>query len=264
MLVPQTVSYFFSSDPDSGAQNVSADGSAFSVYLDRPLGLPTNAVGATLGVISATIWNNTFNISADIGNNVFQYYENALLYNHVIPDGQYTVTTLLNFFQLSLTADGFPADSISIAGDSSTQKVIVTAKTLFQLDMTVDLRFILGFNSQLVPAVPNFTNDTTVYADNVAEFNRVDLYQIKSDIVSGGIPVNNQNNNIIASVPITARSGSQIVYQPFNLTEVNASELIGYKKNTFRVELLDQLGRPTPTNGEIYTFVLRFKYFLKE
>jgi hypothetical protein len=263
MLVPQTVSYFFSSDPNSGAQNVSADGSSFSVYLDRPLGLPTNAVGANLGVISATIWNNTFNISQNIGNNVLRYFDSGTPYTHVIPDGQYSVETLLNYIQLSLTVDGFPIDSIAITGDGSTQKVILTVKSNFQLDVTLDLRFILGFDSQLVPVAPSAT-DVTVYADNAAEFNRVDLYQIKSDIVSGGIPVNNLANNIIASVPITARSGSQIVYQPYNLTEVDASELVGYKKNTFRVELLDQLGRPTPTNGEIYTFVLRFKYFLKE
>jgi hypothetical protein len=263
MLIPKTQSYYFSSDPNTGAANISADGSSFQVVLNKPLGLPKNAKGATLGVISATIWNNSFNISQAIGNNVLRFVTGGTTYTSTIPDGLYQVSTLLNFIQLSLTSNGFPEDSISIAGDSSTQKIILTVKAGFQLDLTLDLRFILGFNSQIVPPAPSAT-DLTTYADKEAEFARVQLYQIKSDIVSGGIPVNNQNNNIIASVPITAPSGSQIVYQPFNLTEVDASELVGYTKNTFRVELLDQEGRPTPTNGEIYTFVLRFKYYLKE
>ena len=62
-------SYFFSSDERNGAQNKSQDGSTFSVQLNNPISIPKESIYCTLEVSSATIWNNTPNISSAIGNN---------------------------------------------------------------------------------------------------------------------------------------------------------------------------------------------------
>ena len=50
VLVPKSQAFFFSSDETSGARNVSADGSTFTIYLDTPISLPQAAMDATIEV----------------------------------------------------------------------------------------------------------------------------------------------------------------------------------------------------------------------
>ena len=73
VLIPKSASFFFSSDSANQAQNVSADGSQFTVVLNSPLALPKGAMAATLSVSQANIWNTSYNISAAFGNNVFRF-----------------------------------------------------------------------------------------------------------------------------------------------------------------------------------------------
>ena len=65
MLLKKQFSFFLSSDPESGAQNVAIDGSSFSVNLNSPIMIPARAVSAELSVIQANIWNDSANISVD-------------------------------------------------------------------------------------------------------------------------------------------------------------------------------------------------------
>ena len=52
-----TESYFFSSDPLAGAQNVSADGTTFTVKLSEAITISIDAVAPEVGVVTAAIWN---------------------------------------------------------------------------------------------------------------------------------------------------------------------------------------------------------------
>ena len=84
-LLQKQQSYFFSSDPRSGALNLSPDGSDFTVQLDRPISLP-KCLDATLEVTTASVWNVSPNVSALIGNNklyIHTDYEPAALTRRV-------------------------------------------------------------------------------------------------------------------------------------------------------------------------------------
>jgi hypothetical protein len=256
MLIPKNLSFFFSSNPVAGATQVSADGSKFSVLLNTPLHIPKDAVGVSMAVTQASIWNNAFNVSSVIGNNSFNYNFGGTALSAVIPDGQYNVPDLAAFFDRTLTANGHDPLGIQIEADNATQKIILTVAANFEMDFVLGtIRLLLGYT----PAV----KIAGVYSgENIASFDYVNLYQIKSNILSVGIPVNSLSNGIIASVPILVDPGSLINYNPQNPIEVDGSELAGHNKSSFNFELLDQSERAVPTNGETFSFVVQIKYYI--
>jgi hypothetical protein len=147
-----------------------------------------------------------------------------------------------------------------ISGDDATQKTILTFLNAGdQVDFTQanSVREILGFNSRVVTSASAGFNE---FSDSTAAFNRVNSYLIKSTLVSQGLNINNIGAGVIASVPITVSPGSQINYQPRNPIPIDASELVGQSKNVFTFSLLDQSLRPAPTAGEMYNFVVIFRW----
>ena len=58
-------SFFFSSDTEAGAQNVSSDGTRFSVQLADPIAIFNGALACELGVVTASIWNNSPTLAPD-------------------------------------------------------------------------------------------------------------------------------------------------------------------------------------------------------
>ena len=262
VLIPKSTSFFFSSDPLNKAQNVSQDGSEFSVMLDTPISLPQGAVSATLCVNQASIWNTSYNISASFGNNKITIVEAGIPITLTIPDGLYSLGGLNAYLSTQFTNQGQPSNLITISGDDATQKTIITFfKAGDQVDFTQpnSVRVILGFNARVVVSLSAGFNE---YSDEPANFNRVNSYLIRSNLVSQGIPVNSIGQGIIAQVPITVPPGSQINYSPFNPIPVDASELIGIGKNTFSFNLYDQNLRATPTASETWNFVLVLNYFI--
>ena len=80
---------------------------------------------------------------------------------------------------------------------------------------------------------------------------------MRSNLVHGGIQLNSNPQQIIATVPIAPiNPGSQISYQPPNVVWFNANELIGATKSLLRFELLDQQLRATPTAGEDWSITV--------
>jgi hypothetical protein len=61
----RTQSFYFSSSPAAGAQNLSADGSQFEINFDTPLHVPAGATVCEMDLLTATVWNTGFNISAE-------------------------------------------------------------------------------------------------------------------------------------------------------------------------------------------------------
>ena len=266
-LVRKTAPFFFNSDPTAGARNISVDGSRFDIQMDTPVSVPREAVGVNLSVVQATIWNTAHNFSAEIGNNIFKYSYLGVAYTLTIPDGQYSLDAFETFVHNDFVERGFPADLIDFYEDSATQKVVLIFKTPQNtyVDFTVanSCREVFGFESRLAPLQPNTqTTPLAEAADNIAAFNRVNSFLIKSNFISNGIPTNSSASGVIASVPIDVRSGSQIVYSPRIPVSIDASELVGQSKNYFSVSLTDQLERPVNTNGEKYTVLVVLEYFI--
>ena len=209
----------------------------------------------------ASIWNISCNISASFGNNRFNFVSSEVSYALTIPDGLYSLSGLNAYFATQFVNLGFPSNLIIISGDDATQKTILTfLNPGDQVDFTRSnsVRVILGFDYSLIVSPSARFNE---FSDEPANFNRVNSYLIRSNLVSQGIPVNSIGQGIIAQIPITVAPGSQINFSPQNPIPVDASELVGIGKNVFQFSLLDQNLRPSPTAGETCDFVLVLNYF---
>ena len=131
-LLERTVSYIFNSDPASGSQNLSADGSTFQVTLNDPIRIPAGAVNCTAGVIQASPWNSSPNIAAAFGNNLFRFTTTvapAGTYTLTIPDRLYSVAGLNAYLSGQFANLGLPPNLIAISGNDATQKSVVTILT---------------------------------------------------------------------------------------------------------------------------------------
>jgi len=260
VLIPKSASIFFSSDPSVGAKNISSDGSTFTVYLNTPIGIPKSAVDATIEISSASVWNTSFNISADFSNNNFTFTSSAVVHSITIPDGLYSLGGLNSYLATQFVNLTLSPSVISFSGDDATQRCVMTflnAGDSVNFTVATSVREILGFNSRVVVSPSAGYNE---YSDLSANFNRVNSYLIRSNIVSQGIPINNIGAGIITSIPITVPPGSQINYQPQHPIPVDASELIGQSKNVVTFSLLDQSLRTASTAGETYDFVMIFRW----
>lgn len=261
-LLERTISYIFNSDPASGSQNLSADGSTFQVSLNDPIRIPAGAVNCTAGVIQASPWNSSPNIAASFSNNLFRFTTTvapAGTYTITIPDGLYSVPGLNAYLSGQFVNLGLPANLISISGNDATQKSVVTILTTGDsIDFTIanSVRTVLGFNSIVITAP---SANYSFFSNNTASFNRVNNFIIASNIVSVGIPINSQSQGVIASIPISAVPGSQISFSPQNVVWFSASELIGQPKVNLQFSLLDQDLRPVIA-VDYYSFVLCLKY----
>lgn len=261
--VPQNITFYVSSNPANGARNLSSDGSEFEIQLNSPLHIPRDAKSVILSVPQSSIWNNSFNISVDIGNNNFTYYQAGTPKPHTIPDGQYSLASLNSAIQRFLADDGYSIDSIEFLGDVATNKLILSVATGFRVDFSVANApaEILGFDPLMTPAlIPDAP--TLVYAPYIAQFNRINSYLIKSNITNYGIPINANYNGLIAQVPISAPPGSLIVYAPNNPSKVAADDLVSFSKNSIQFQLLDDQQRRVDTNDEYWDFILSIDYLI--
>ena len=219
-LLERQQSWMFNSDPDAGAQNVSANGATFQMSLNTPIRVPKEAVDCTMGVLQSSVWNTSPNIAAEFNNNVFKFTTSeapADTYTWTIPDGLYSLAGLNSYLASQFTNLGLPSNLITLSGDSATQKSIVTFLTSGdRVDFTVanSVREVIGFNSVVITAP---SSNYSFYSNNEAEFNRINALVIASNLVAGGIPVNNSSRGIIATIPISAAPGSQINYSPTNV-----------------------------------------------
>jgi hypothetical protein len=255
---------YYSSDPTTGAQNVSADGSTFSVQLNAPLRIPANAVDCTISVLQASVWNTSPNIAAAFGNNVFSFVVAETPYTIVIPDGLYSLSGLNAYLSSQFVNLGLASNAIVLSGDEATQRTVLTFSAVGdRVDFTVanSVREVLGFDARIAPPLPGAPSiGFNEYSDGPAAFNRTNSYIITSDLVSDGIPVNSTAANVLVNIPIDAAPGSQVNYAPRNPLPIDAMELVGAIKNQFSFQLRNQTLETIPTAGELYSLVVEFVY----
>ena len=197
------------------------------------------------------------------GNNVFSYTTSSApagTYAVSVPEGLYSLNALGAYLNNAFTNNGHSASLFVLSGDDATQKSIVTISTIgdsVNFAVANSIGLLLGFGNVVITAAVAGENE---YSENAASFNRVDGYYVRSNIVSGGLPVNSTTTGIIASIPITVGPGQVINYEPTNPVWVDASDLIGRGRQNRSFGLIDQLSRPTPTAGEVYSLVLMLRW----
>jgi len=256
----RTQSFYFSSSPAAGAQNLSADGSQFEVNFNTPLHVPAGATVCEMGLLSATVWNTSFNISAEFGNNIWRCVVGGATVAFSIADGLYSLDNLNSYINKALQNLGYQPDRFIISGDDATQRTVITiAAAGDAVDFTVanSTAQLLGFTTTVIIAA---TNGQHFYSPNEAKLNRTNLYLLTSDLVTTGVPVNALSRGVLGQVPIVVNPGEQDVFQPPNVQWFDASELIGRPRMNVRFALVNQDLKPVPTSGDSYSFVLQLRY----
>ena len=265
ILIEKQVSLLFSSDPLVGAEGVSADGSSYSTTLDSPFVVPSAAMSCQAGVIAASIWNSSPNVSAAFGNNLFTITTSvapAGTYAIPIEQGLYSLDALGSYLSIQFQNIGLPPDLAQLSPNNATQRVGITLSTAGDrvlIGAVGSVGQILGWptgSPDIVALVAGFTE----FGPSPGALNRVNSYQIVSDIVSTGVQINGSSRSILASVPINVGPGRQINYAPSQVQWFPADELVGRPKQFVRLALQDQSGRPTPTAGDTWSVTLVVKY----
>ena len=155
---------------------------------------------------------------------------------------------------------GEDPDLIAMVGDNTSQKVILTFKATVQADFTIpnSVRTVLGFNSEIIPNPQQPADGWTETADFVASFNDTNSFAIRSDLVSGGVPVNNNGLSLLAVIPIVASVGSQNNYAPNNPIKVDMRELRGKTKSNFFLQIVNDKGDYLP-QSEVWSCLVVFR-----
>jgi len=102
----------------------------------------------------------------------------------------------------------------------------------------------------------------TYEAAGPGTFDKVQALQIACPGLATGVHVNSEvGSATIARFPINTAPGGLIQFDPINPIK-SSRDLSGTSLSTFRVELLDQLGRPVDTRDESYNAVIIIEYDL--
>ena len=276
MAIPCHTTILFSSDPAQGATPLGTDGSRFEVDMDSPItlgdpdGLGRRATVVEVAVTRAAVWNISPNISAEDGfqNNKLPIVSGGTPYLIEVPTGLYSLTALDGYLSQAFVNLGLSPNLFRLGASDATQSAIIVFENSGdsvdfrsiagggQSDST--LRTILGFDAAL------FTAPSAGFAQagsSEASFNRVNAYLISTTSMNG-LVVNKNSTGVVTEVPIDAPPGSQIVYQPVYPVWFSAPELLNGGRQKWSFMLTDQSGRPTPTLGESYSFVLSIRYYL--
>lgn len=255
----------FSSSVDAGALNKSDDGSAFQVYLERPLLIPREARYCWLTCQAAEIWNTSPNILTGVNDEMPILSGGVLDYTIVIPEGLYDIILLNAEINRQVLENGGLDNDVILYGNSATQKTTIKLLTPglgIDFSGSQTFRELLGFESVILG--PTILANELFDSDNVANFSSVDYYLVHTDIISHGIPVNSKKSQAVAQVLITSPPGNQIIFQPDNPPEIPCNELIGEKKNIINVWLTDQDNRRVSTANEDYSIRLVLYYIVPE
>jgi hypothetical protein len=155
-----------------------------------------------------------------------------------------------------------PTNLITIAGDDSTGKIVldsipplITDTVVIDFTQPDTFRELLGFNSQTLNAGYHT-------GDNVAEFSKISLFLIHTDLVRRGILLNGEDQQVIADIQIDVPIGDQIIYRPFHPVEIYNDMLVGQTIHKARFYLTDQNNNPVNTNGENWSLVVEIEYEL--
>jgi len=264
MSVSREFSYYFSSDTNTGAFNISPDGSSFNVAVPGGIRVPRDSLLCDIGVYASTIWNDSNNIAAAFGNNTFVYTTlgpNPGTYTITIPDGLYSLENLQSFLSITFTNNGQSSGLFTLTGDNATSKVYITfalAGDTFEANAS-GVSSVLGFET--MGSIVSPTANWSILGNNTAAFNRVNSYIVTSDMVTSGIPINNNSAQALCQVPITVAPGSQINFFPSIILWTDGSHLIGQNRANFTFSLRDQSLRPATTK-EIWSVTVIIRYIV--
>lgn len=226
------------------ANNKNSTNSIFNVPLDNPIRIPINAKNVIIYCVNANIVNFFYNISAALNNNIIYYTDDVALpqkYTITFPDGAYDFVHINQHVRAHLIQAGLDIATIKFYSQEYTQKVSVALKNGYGIRFPAGIAAIFGYAANAT----YFNNTGVTYyydAPDPAKFNNIISLLLNCSICQSGF-YNGESTNLLAPIPINARVGSKIDYNPLSPIKIDANHLIGSTIDNISVELRDQLRR---------------------
>jgi hypothetical protein len=231
-----------------------------------------------VGLQSIRVYNSSFNISQEIGNNTITLKWFNDIVNIIIPDGYYEVSDLnfaiqkqlillgyyyfdansnyynfefvinpteysinINYYALPLLAD---ASSFTKGSDTWNFPETAENNNYIQITLNSILAEMLGFSAQTVfPTVrtDNFNNlnDTQFASDIAPNIQYISSYVIACNLVDSIYSI--QNSNIMASIGVDTKFGLALNYNP---PEIVYNDIKPSRYREVIIDLLDQSFQP--------------------
>jgi len=193
---------------------------------------------------NVTSYNNTLRVSFNSGSQIV---------NIVLPEGQYTMTTLLSALnQAIVSAGGF---SLVFTFDSLKNKIYTYSITAYS--------FIFANSSMfpLIGATPEINYIGTVNVNSYLNFPDLsgprNIY-IKSNLANMNVLEKTGNKNIIGVIPVTVPFANVIHYlnQEDDIS-VRRSYIYGQSLNDIQIELVDVLGNLLDLDGQNFEIIFK-------
>lgn len=272
------ISWFLSSNPALGAQNVSKNGSYFEIYLQEPFSLPSNATNVTCELNSAVVWNSQYNITTGV-NDLFYYSTTPIAggaqTDHVveIPSGNYDLTLLsfeLSALILAATPTVAPGSlALGLRGAYAVLELLIRPGgtryiSRVQMGQPQDCSQIIGFLPQdLVWTLPVVVNNSQDFISDLAPAIKdgVRDWFLSTTLVNRGIRINSTFNSVLATINFSdCPPGCQLLFEPPNPKPV-FTDLSGGTIGFVASYLTDvATGLPVNTNGEYWSFIAILRY----
>ena len=229
----------------------------------------------SISVTNVEIPMTFFNISENLGNNAMKVGSTAV----VVPDGEYTITTLVAALEARRTAL-----SLAITFTTANNKIIITAVTgTFAIDFGVDssggfakynfksrLGWLMGFRTQTYSISSSGT--TTMTSEFLADLSGPRyLYLVVDEFTGNGnqksfispLPSSVINKNILARIPMNRQFYAFMSVLPLSTDDL-LSDVRSYTGKVdiqkLNVQLVNENGTPMNLNGADFSFCLQIEH----
>jgi hypothetical protein len=223
------------------------------IIVNMPLSIviPEDSI-CEMSLVSAEIPLSFYNISSDLINNVFSYYisGNPTLQNITIPDGNYTVDTLM--LEINDSQGDF-----SLTYDDTFNKFFVTLiSPAYDLILLYDVN---NFNNQIFGISQNQLFISSGYMTGVVNLASVHSLQIRTSLNTGStISTSNPNSNVCQKIPLQVNAYGIIIHNTSN-NYIQKSYIKAGSIKTFSLQITEQNNKLINLLGCVYELSFLFK-----
>lgn len=220
------------------------------VILPITIEIPEHSI-CEMTVVSAEIPLSFYNISLALQNNIFSYYisGNPTLQNITIPDGNYTVDTLMVVINASQSY-------FTMTYDETFNKFYITViSPAYDLILLYNVN---NFNNQLFGINQNQLFITNGYITGVVNLASVHSLNIRAGLGIGStISTSNSNSDIIQKIPLQVNPYGIIIHNSNNYIQKNYIKSGVIK--SFNLSITEQNQKLLDLNGCVYELSMLFK-----
>lgn len=263
------LTFLCDSNPNTGATNINALGSEFTVNMQPSLHIPAYATNISVVVKNAVVWFVTPNVIENKNDRIDIYYDDVL-YPLQIPSGLYDVDTLSSKINSTIhfqSSGVVPIDLIKLLPDFAENKIVIQFnyyKTDIDFNVEFSIGSILGFSPQLLEGFDDSGEGPVPFyfeGDLTARFNTTDYYLIRcSSLLSTGIQFNNDFSGIMCRIDVKGNINTKLEYDPNQVAVIPAPRLRNCSLSQLTFQLVNQNGELVDTRGEYWSVLFEIHF----